>query len=252
MRSISILNFKGGTGKSSLAENLSYALAARGRRVLVIDCDRQANASTTLLGAPQQPTLKHVIRGETTLRDAIREARPGLFVVPADTNLDEASAYIPQKRANYLILSRAIATIADAYDYVFFDHAGAYTPVMETALLASAEMLIPCELEAYAVQGLFSMFAKLGETLADHEIRNAGIIPYNVDVRYAMAKQYLLELREQFGDLITPPIRTDSLVPKAQSVQLTVMEYAQEYKVKSRAAEDFVRLAAFIENGGQP
>jgi len=251
VRSISILNFKGGTGKSSLAENLSYALAARGRRVLVIDCDRQANASTTLLGGSQQPTLTNVLKGETTLRDVVREARPGLFVVPADTNLDEASSHLTGKRVAFYALRKALEQESHAFNYVFFDHAGAYTPVMEAALLASAEMLIPCELEAYAVQGLFSMFAKLGETLVDHEIRNAGIIPYNVDIRYAMAKQYLLELREQFGDLITPPIRTDSLVPKAQSVQLTVMEYEQEYKVKSRAAEDFMRLAAFID-GGQP
>ena len=52
MRTISILNFKGGTGKSSLAENLSHALALSGHMVLVIDADRQSNASTTLLAGP--------------------------------------------------------------------------------------------------------------------------------------------------------------------------------------------------------
>jgi len=55
MKIISILNFKGGTGKSSLAENLSHALALRGKRVLVIDADRQSNASTTLLAGRRTP-----------------------------------------------------------------------------------------------------------------------------------------------------------------------------------------------------
>src|SRR5215472_626087 len=96
-------------------------------------------------------------------------------------------------------------TLNDSFEYVFIDHAGAYTPVMEACLLASGEMLIPCELESYAVQGLFSMFAKLEDALSDHEIRNSGIIPYSDDLRYAMARQYLRELRETFNDLVTAP-----------------------------------------------
>ena len=243
MRSISILNFKGGTGKSSLSENLSYALALQGKSVLVIDADRQGNASTTLLRARVTPTLTNVLKGETPLQQAIHQAREHLFVIPSDSDLDTASSHLTGRRAAYYILRKAIQSLTD-FDYVLIDHAGAYTPVMEAALLASQEMLIPCELESYAVQGLFGMFAKLQDTLADHEIRNSGIIPYNVDLRYQMARQYLHELRETFGDLITAPVRTDALVPKAQSVQMTVLEYETTYGVKSRAAEDFRTLAA--------
>jgi cellulose biosynthesis protein BcsQ len=83
----------------------------------------------------------------------------------------------------------------------------------------------------------------LKKTLPDHPMVNKGIIPYNVDLRYEMAKQYLRELRETFGSLITTPIRTDANVPKAQSVRMTVLEYAEEYRIASRAAEDFRTLA---------
>lgn len=110
---------------------------------------------------------------------------------------------------------------------------------MQAALLASDEILIPCELEPYATQGLFSMFDKLKQTLRKHVIRNTGIIPYNVDLRYAMSRQYLKELQETFGGLITAPIRTDATVPRAQSVRKTVFEYDP----KSRVAEDFRTLA---------
>lgn len=238
MRVISILNFKGGTGKSSLAENLSHALALSGARVLVIDADRQGNASTTLLKGQASPTLTNVLKNEATLQQAIRQARDNLYVVPSDTNLDEASSYILLHRKAYSTLRIALEQLP-TFAYVFFDHAGAYTPVMEAALLASDEMLIPCELESYAVQGLFSMFAKLQDTLSDHTLRNSGIIPYNIDLRYTMARQYLKELRQEFHDLVTAPIRTDATVPRAQSVQQTVFEYDP----RSKVAEDFRTLA---------
>jgi chromosome partitioning protein len=238
MRVISILNFKGGTGKSSLAENLSYALTLAGQRVLVIDADRQGNASSTLLARRAIPTLTQVIQEVIPLEQAIFQAREHLYVVPSDSDLDKASSFLnatPEARDTLKDALEALTT----FEYVFIDHAGAYTPVMQAALFASGEMLIPCELEPYATQGLFSMFDKLKKTLRKHVIRNAGIIPYNVDLRYTMSRQYLKELRETFGDLITAPIRTDSTVPRAQSVKKTVFEYDP----KSRVAEDFRTLA---------
>lgn len=246
MRRISILNFKGGTGKSSLTENLADALALKGQSVLVIDADRQGNAGTTLLGGrATSPTLTQVLRNDATLESAIRQGRrEKLSVLPSDQDLDTASSYIVGRRSAYYTLRNAVQYLD--YDFILFDHAGAYTPVMETALLASQEMIIPCELEAYAVQGLFGMFSKLKTELTDHQIRNSGIIPYNVDMRYSMTRQYLQELRKTFGDLVMAPIRTDATVPLAQSVQMTVLEYEIDEKIKSRAAEDFRSLAEDI------
>ena len=177
MRVISILNFKGGTGKSSLAENLSYALSQLGHRVLVIDADRQGNASSTLLAKRATPTLTQVIQEEIPLAQAMFQARENLFVVPSDSDLDKASSYLNTTPEAFSTLKDALQEL-ESLDYIFIDHAGAYTPVMQAALLASSEMLVPCELEPYATQGLFSMFDKLKRTLRKHVIRNAGIIPY--------------------------------------------------------------------------
>src|SRR6266581_8266503 len=164
MRVISILNFKGGTGKSSLAENLSYALALAGHRVLVIDADRQVNSSATLLARRVTPTLTQVIQEEVPLEQAIFQARENLFVVQPDGDLDKASSYLNTTPEAFGTLKDAIAELT-TFEYVFIDHAGAYTPVMQACLLASTEMLIPCELEPYATSGLFSMFDKLKKTL---------------------------------------------------------------------------------------
>lgn len=247
-RIISIIQFKGGTGKSSLTENLSYALALYGKNVLVIDADGKPNASTTLLKGQATPTLTSVIKGEVPLVDAMRQARQGLWVVPGDTGLDSASNYLRDHFSAYYTLGKAIQALP-GFDYVLIDHAGAYTPVMVACLLASTEMLIPCELESYAVQGLYSMFDKLQDTLSTHALRNAGIIPYNFDLRYSMAPLYLKLLRDTFGDLITAVIRTDATVPRAQSMKQTVFEYDPHSKV----AEDFRTLAEdLITEEGEP
>jgi chromosome partitioning protein len=93
MRTISILNFKGGVGKTSLTINLGHKLAMEGKNVLIIDCDLQANA-TTLLKDPQKPTLLDVLRETAKAVDAIQNARTNLDLLPSDGNLDKAAPYI--------------------------------------------------------------------------------------------------------------------------------------------------------------
>lgn len=237
----SILNFKGGTGKSSTTENLADALRRKGKKVLVIDGDRQRNASTTLLKGQAEPTLAEIFTGKCKLQEAMREAKPGLYVIPGSTDLNDTSSYILQHRTAYYIVQRQLT--ATNFDFVLIDHAGAYTPIMEALLLASEAMLIPCQLEPYAIAGLFDMFNKLEQTLTDHTLANGGIIPFAVDLRYEMTRQYLKELKAEFGDLITAPIRTDALARKAQSLQMTIFEYEEEYHEHSRAADDYRDLA---------
>jgi|SRR5579859_3884140 len=241
MRVISILNFKGGTGKSSLVENLSYALALAGKRVLVIDCDRQGNATSTLLARRVSPTLTQVLQEVpgVTLDQAIYQARDNLFIVPSDSDLDRASIHLNSEPGAYDVLKDSIPELT-GYDFVLFDHAGAYSPVMRAALLASQEMLVPCELEPYATSGLLSMFDKLKRELRKHTIDNSGIVPYAVDLRFSMSRVYLKQMRETFNGLVTAPIRTDASVPRAQALHKTVFEYDE----RSKAAEDFKTLAA--------
>lgn len=244
MRTISILNFKGGTGKSSVAQNLGHALARNGYQVLVVDGDRQSNTTITLLG--QRPTaagLADVITGKCQLADAIYETgRPGLYVVPSDGDLDHVAVHLKEHHRAYHTMRKGLEALNGQLDFVLFDQAGAFNPVMDALLIASTEMLIPCECEPYAVQGLFDMFAKLSREL-EGELANAGIIPYNTDMSRKMTGNYMQEMLNQFGELVLDPVRTDTSVPYAQSNQQTIFEYAEALKVKSRAAEDFARLA---------
>ena len=242
MRCISIINFKGGVGKSSLAMNLAHLLTLQGSQVLLVDCDLQANSSS-LLAASNPPTLTHFLQGQAQLSAVVRPARKGLYVIPADRDLTLAAAHIHARRSAYYVLRDAVWQVRGC-DFVLFDHAPGYTPVTEAALLASKELLIPCELEPFAVQGLFHMFSKLDQTLSDHRLTTAGIVPWKVDRRYLMTLKYLSDLKKAFGPLIAPPVRSDSTIPRAQSVAQTIFEY----NPRSRAARDLADLATFLQD----
>ena len=244
MRRISILNFKGGTGKTSLSTNLAYALSIRGARVLLVDCDLQANASSLLAERDDGPTLTNVLKGEVSFMDAIREARHNLYILPSDSELNTAGNHILATGARaYYTLRNAVKKL-DGYDFILFDHSPSYGPVTETALLASGDMLIPCELAPYAVQGLIAMIGKLTDTLGglDHEISMIGIVPFKLDQRYSMTGQYLASLKKRFGNFVVRPVRTDATISRAQSMGQTVFEYDPHCK----SAEDFTALSLLL------
>lgn len=239
-RRISVLNFKGGVGKSSLVMNLAHSLVQLGSTVLIVDCDFQANSST-LLPQVRPPTLTHVLKRQVAFQAAIQQAREGLYVVPADSELDTALPYVI--RAHRHLLDQATRELTQV-DYIFFDQSPGYTSITEVGLLASDEILIPCELVPFSVQGLQNIFTKLTARMNeyDHELIVTGIVPYKFDQRYAMHLQYLPALRQQYGALVCSPIRTDITVSRAQSLGQTVFEYDP----LSRVAQDFTRLALQI------
>ena len=95
MKRISILNFKGGVGKTSISTNSAHKLALMGYKVLLIDCDIQANASNLIPQKDRKPTtLTHVLKGEATFEDTIQKARENLYLIAADSNLDKAANHI--------------------------------------------------------------------------------------------------------------------------------------------------------------
>ena len=236
-RRISVLNFKGGVGKSSLSINLAHALVRLGSTVLLIDCDFQANTST-LLPDMRPPTLTHVLKRQAPLSAAIQMARERLFIVPSDNELDTALPYVDMTHKR--LLDHATQQLTQV-DYIFFDHPPSYTDITEAGLLASEEVLIPCELTPFSMQGLQTLFTKLAIKMGQyqHDLIIAGIVPYKFDLRYSMNVQYLPTLRQQYGAMVSYPIRTDATVSRAQSLGQTVYEYDS----MSRVAHDFTRLA---------
>ncbi len=245
-RIISILNYKGGVGKTTLTINLGDELRRRNKNVVLIDCDRQRNTSSII---PKDveigPTLLEVLMGQARLFDATYEARPGLYVVPAHTDLDKAAKYLTISGVRTMKALKYAVDNLEEVDFILFDHAPSYNPITNAALLASNEILVPVELESFSVTGLVDMIDKLTtQTLPEleHELAITGIVPSNLDFTKTMTTVYLDSLKETFGKRITPGIRTDAQISKAQSVYQTVWEYNSH----SKGAEDYAAIADIL------
>jgi len=245
-RNISILNYKGGVGKTTLTINLADELRRRNKNVLIIDCDRQRNASSIIPRDVEiRATLLEVLTGQAQLFDAIYEARPGLYVVPAHTDLDKAAKHLVVSGVRTLKALKYAIDNLEEVNFVLFDHAPSYNPITDAALLASTEILVPVELESFSVTGLVDMIDKLTvQTLPEleHELAITGIVPSNLDYTKTMTTMYLDSLKKTFGKRVTPGIRTDAQISKAQSVYQTVWEYNSH----SKGAEDYAAIADIL------
>ena len=246
MRKISILNYKGGVGKTSLAINLSDELRRRGKVVVLVDCDRQRNASSIIPGDTEiDRTLLEVLTGTARLVDAAYEARPGLFIVPSHTDLDKAAKHLTISGTRTLKTLRYGVDALEGVDYVFFDHAPSYSPITDAALIASSEILIPVELESFSIDGLVDMITKLtDQTLPEleHEIVISGYVPSNLDFTKSMTSMYLGSLKKTFGERVMPGVRTDAQISKSQSMRQSVFEYNPH----SKGAQDYRAIATTL------
>jgi chromosome partitioning protein len=243
MRVIATVIFKGGVGKTSITVNLAHALVKEGKRVLLIDADRQRNTSGLLQTAPAA-TLYDVILDNVPLTEAIYEARPNLFLVPSHHKLDTVEKYIALNSIKTLRLLQRQVQALTGYDFVLFDTSTAKTALTDAVLLACQEIIIPVQLEPYAVNGLVDAVQTIGETLQEleHTVKITSYIPSNLNYTKGMTQVYLRNLKDTFGEQVAPPVRTDANISKAQDKNKTIFEYAPN----SKAAHDFTALATHL------
>ena len=115
--------------------------------------------------------------GEAQLINAIQLARPNFYVVPAHPNLEEATKLITVNGPRRLKLLRNSVQNLTGVDFILFDHAPSYSSITDAVLLASDEILIPVEMETFAMDGLLDMINKLEETMTEleQEYKSAGL-----------------------------------------------------------------------------
>ena len=209
MRTISIVNQKGGCGKTTTTVNLAGALAADGASVLVVDMDPQAHASLALGVNPDEldENLYEVLvepSGAGRLGDIILNTWPGIDLAPAGIVLSalEQKLAAENHEARTERLSAALKSLHIRYDFVLIDCPPAVSLLTFNALRASEEVIVPLETSSFAVDGV----QKLLETIAllmdrvGHEL-SVRVLPTLYDGRTRYARETLGEIRELFKDL---------------------------------------------------
>jgi len=264
MRTIAVLNQKGGVGKTTTVVNTAAALAAAGSTVVAIDFDPQAHLTIHLGVEPQiiEAGSYKVLTQSANFEKEILLVRPNLWLLPANINLVGAESELVSVVGRETILREAIQTAEDKFDYCLIDCAPSLGLLTLNALAAAQEVLIPLQPHFLALRG----FGKLLQTVElvnkriNPDLKVKGILLCMFDSRASLPNEVKADI-EQFlnkargtncawaqARVIPTFIRRNIKLAEAPSYGKTIFEYEEN----CHGAEDYRKVAEFISAGFSP
>lgn len=242
---IAIANHKGGVGKTTSTASIGVALSKKGKRVLLIDLDAQANLTGLFLTDEQAENLTSVY---DTLTNGAKltqhEVKPNLFLTPSSLILARAEMEISGMMARERILSKAIAPIAADYDYILMDCPPSLGIVTTNALFAADEVYIPLLSEALSLKGISTLEDIIEQVKEiNGKLKIGGVILNRFDGRKNLNKQVEAGVRARYGERVfSTMIRDNISVAEAPLHTEDIFTYAP----KSFGAMDYEALAEEI------
>ena len=240
---LAIANQKGGVGKTTTAINLGAGLGALERRVLLVDCDPQGNATRGLGIRAAEPHLYQALSGEATLAETIRPSGfPNLDLVPTQRDLVGVEVEFVGEPRWEQRLKRVLAEVDGRYDTILLDCPPSLGHLTVNALAAADGILVPLQCEYFALEGISELLAtveKVQQGLNTHLVI-AGILLTMYDDRTNLSREVADEIRRHFADKVY-----DTVVPRnirlaeAPSHGLPIFQY----DIRSRGADAYLALA---------
>ncbi len=257
MKIVAIANQKGGVGKTTTAVNLSAALAESGKRILLVDLDPQANATSSFgLQGVEDISLYQPLLGEALITEKILPTRrEGLFIVPADLDMAGAEVEIARMPNHLTRLAHTLKPMhADqTFDFVFLDCPPSLGILMSNALAAADELLTPIQCEYFALEGLVKIVRLIEQVLdsgANERLELGGIVMTMFDARTNLSQQVVADVRKHFGERVYETVIPRSVrLSEAPSFGKSILEYASS----GPAAQAYRALGReFMKRHGSP
>ena len=248
---IAVANQKGGVGKTTTSVNLSAAFAEMGKKVLLIDCDPQGNA-TSGLGIEKdglELSIYDALINDTPMEEIIIQTQFGLDVVPSVMDLAGAEVELVNLEDKQYRLKKAVELVKEKYDYILIDCPPSLGHVTLNALTAADSVLLPLQCEFYALEGLSQLLStvQLVQEQLNEKLRIEGLVLTMYDSRTNLAEQVVEEVKTHFPDMVyATKIPRNVRLSEAPSFGKPIFAYAPS----SKGAQAYMSLAEEVVANG--
>lgn len=244
-RIISIINQKGGVGKSTTAVNLAAALGELGKKVLIVDFDPQGN-STSGLGIEKEELEQCVydaLLNDVPAENLLIQANcNNVTVIPATIQLAGAEIELVSAMARETRLKELLEPVQKNYDFVFIDCPPSLGLLTINALTAADSVLIPIQCEYYALEGVTKLLEsmRMVKSKINKGLEVFGVLLTMYDSRTSLANQVVDEVKQYFGDKVFNTLIPRTVkISEAPSFGMSVIQYAPQNK----GAQSYMELA---------
>ena len=246
MTIFAVANQKGGVGKSTTVVNLGAYLGALGARVLLVDCDPQANTSSGLGQRPEKGGLYDVLlHGTSAISAIVPTAEQGVELLPSTAELAGAEVQLLERDQPNARLREALIPVRDTYGYILLDCPPSMGLLTLNALVAADAVIVPVQCEYLALEGLARLMSTLQRVRdqSNPRLRVFGLLMTMYDGRTLLAQQVAEEVRRHY-----PTLTFDTVIPRsvrlseAPSFGASILDYDPH----SRGAEAYGALAVEV------